>query len=94
VGRAIHLSNLAEWTALKAVVLPGGITDEEARAMRELAEAQYAAAAAGELTTEETLLQHRARVYIDNGAQALESGTPRGVAPLWRAAVICSWIVG
>jgi hypothetical protein len=94
VGRAIHLSNLAEWSALKAVVLPGGVTDEEARAMLDLAGSLYAEAAAADLTAEEALLLQRARTFIDHGAAALASGTARGVVPLWRAAVICSWIAG
>jgi len=93
-GRAIHLSNLAEWSGLKAVVLPGGVTDEEARAMLELAESLYAEAAAVDLTEAEALFLARARTMIDHGAAALESGAVRAVVPLWRAAVICSWITG
>lgn len=94
VGRAIQLSNLAEWTALKAVVLPGGVTDEEVRALLELAESLYADAVAGDLTEEQTLFLQRARTLIDHGTAALESGTARGVVPIWRAAVICAWIIG
>lgn len=94
VGRAIHYANLAEWTSLKAVVLPGGVTDEEARAMLELAESLYVQAAAAELTEVQALLLARARTMIDHGAESLESGSTRGVVPLWRAAVICSWIGG
>jgi hypothetical protein len=90
--RAIHLSNLAEWAALKAVVLPGGVTVEEARAMSELAESLYAAAAAGDLTEAETVFLKRTRALIDHGSAALEAGSVRGVVPLWRAAVICLWI--
>lgn len=94
VEGAIHLSNLAEWTSLKAVVPPGGVTLEEARAMLEWAEGIYTEAASGDLTAEQTLLLQRARTLTDHGATALGSGSVRGVVPLWRAAVICSWLVG
>lgn len=93
--RAVHLAQLAHWTALKAVVLPGGVTAEEARAMLDLAEGLYAEAVASEPTDElkVTLLQ-RARTLIDLGASKLEDGQHRGVGPLWKAAVVCSWIIG
>ncbi len=36
-GRAVHFAEAASWSALKAVVLPGGITEEELREMVDLA---------------------------------------------------------
>lgn len=92
VGRAIHLSDLAEWAALKSVVLPGGVTVEETYAMLELAESLYATAAAGALTDRETILLQRARTMMDHAIDALASGSVRPVVPLWRAAVVCFWI--
>ncbi|HSG07036.1 MAG TPA: hypothetical protein VLA36_01675 [Longimicrobiales bacterium] len=94
VGRAIHLSDLAEWAALKAVVLPGGVTVAETYAMLELAESLYAEAAAGELSERETILLQRARAMMDHAIDALASGSVRPVVPLWRASVICFWIAG
>jgi hypothetical protein len=93
-GRAVHYAKLSEWTALKAVVLPGGVTDEEARAMLDLAESLYGQAAATGLDDTEAALLERARALIAHGSAALEGGSVRGVVALWRAAVICTWIIG
>lgn len=92
--RAIHFADLAQWTALKAVVLPGGVTDEEVRMVADLAEALYAEAVASGPTDVEALLLARARALIDHGLALLEAGSTRGVGALWRAAVISSWIAG
>ena len=71
-----------------------GVTDEEARAMLELAEYLYGQAAATDLDDTEAALLERARALIAHGSAALEAGTVRGVVALWRAAVICTWIGG
>jgi len=92
--RAAHLANLAIWTSLKAVVLPGGITEEEARAMLDLAETQYEAAAATEPEGVAATLLLRARALLDAGKTMLETAAPRGVAALWRSAVVSTWILG
>lgn len=95
--RAVHLAELAQWSALKSLVLPGGVTTEEARAMEKLAIGLYerAIAALGDEATplQEELLEH-ARRYIARGQELLAEGYVRGVAALWRAAVISSWLLG
>jgi hypothetical protein len=96
-GRAVYLAEHAHWASLKALVLPGGVTVEEARAMAELARDLYLAAfeAVGDDPTQlESALLQRARRLIDAGLTRLEEGQHRGVGALWRAAVICTWLIG
>lgn len=94
--RAVHFAQHAHWSALKAVILPGGITEEEIRAMVDLADELFAQAGevvgddASEL--ERRLLQRAGRL-IELGKERLEAGHKRGVAALWRASVICSWLL-
>lgn len=91
--RAVNLADLAIWTSLKAVVLPDP-TEEEARAILVLAQAQYeAAVATGPQGVAATLLE-RARALLDTGQAVLEAGSVRGVASLWRSAVISTWVLG
>jgi hypothetical protein len=95
--RAVYLAEHAHWASLKALVLPGGVTAEEARAMADLAEDLYGLAleAVGDEPTElEAALLQRARRLIEAGLAKLEEGQHRGVGALWRAAVICTWLIG
>ncbi len=95
--RAVHLAELAQWSALKALVLPGGVTMEEARAVERLAVGLYerAVVVLGDGATPlQAELLGRARRHIAHGQQLLEEGYVRGVAPLWRAAVLCTWLIG
>ncbi|HSG48211.1 MAG TPA: hypothetical protein VLA43_10385 [Longimicrobiales bacterium] len=95
--RALHLAHLAQWSALKAVVLPGGVTDEEARALHELALTlqEQAVAAVGDTPTEfQTLLLIRVGRLIEHGEAKLADGQTRGIAAFWQAAVICAWLLG
>jgi len=94
---AAYLAGLAEWQALKALVLPGGITDEEIRAMLNLATEQYTAAVAavGENPTElQARLLLRARHMLENGEEHVLAGNVRGIGALWRSAVISTWLIG
>lgn len=94
--RAVHFAQHAQWSALKAVILPGGIEKEELWAIAELAKHLYeeAAAAVGDAPTElDKRLLNLAADLIEVGIEKLESGHKRGVAPLWRAAVICRWLL-
>jgi hypothetical protein len=94
--RAVHLAELAQWSALKALVLPGGVTMEEARAMERLAIGMYerAITALGDDVSplQAELLEH-ARRHIAHGQRLLAGGYVRGVAALWRAAVACRWLL-
>jgi HEPN domain-containing protein len=96
-ARAVHFAHHAHWSALKAVILPGGITEDELRAMAELAHRLFeeARVALGDDPTEleERLLALAGRL-IERGEQKLEEGHVRGVAPLWRGAVISRWLIG
>ena len=95
-ARAVHFAWHAQWAALKAVILPGGVTDEEIRAMVDLAHHLYGEAeiAIGDEPTElEARLFARAGRLIELGEQILEDGLKRGVAPIWRAAVISRWLM-
>jgi HEPN domain-containing protein len=96
-ARAVHFAHHAHWSALKAVILPGGITEDELRAMAELAHRLFeeAKVALGDDPTEleERLLALAGRL-IERGEQKLEEGHVRGVAPLWRGAVISRWLIG
>lgn len=95
--RAAYLANLAEWNALKAVVLPGGITDDEVRYVLDLATEAYAAAEAalaGGATELQADLLAAAKRMLDNGEEHVLQGYVRGVGALWRSAVISTWLVG
>lgn len=94
LGGAIHYADLASWTGLKAVVLPGDVTDDEVLMIQALAQDLYAqAAAATDLDDIETLLLARAEALIAQGESLWETGTIRGIGSFWRAAVISSWIL-
>ncbi|MDH3206766.1 MAG: HEPN domain-containing protein [Gemmatimonadota bacterium] len=95
-ARAVHFAQHAHWSALKAVILPGGITEEELDAMVVVADNLYAEAEA-ELRDDSSELElrlfERAGRLIELGKSKLEEGNKRGVAPLWRASVICAWLL-
>ena len=96
-GRAVHFAEAASWAALKAVVLPGGITDEEMRAMIDLANSLHeeARGAIGDAPTElQIAMFERAGRLIELGEKMIAEGKQRGMGPLWRGAVISSWLIG
>lgn len=96
-ARAIHLARLAQWGALKAVVLPGGITDEEARFVLTLAETKLAKAGDAiqpDPTEIETMLFGRATRLFERGKASVEAGNYRGIGPLWCSAVTSSYLIG
>ncbi len=96
-GRAVHFAEAASWSALKAVVLPGGITEEEMRAMIDLANSllEEARVAIGDAPTEQQIsMFERAGRLIELGEKMVAEGKQRGVGPLWRGAVISSWLIG
>jgi HEPN domain-containing protein len=96
-ARAVHFAQHAQWSALKAVILPGGILEEEVRAMVDLATDLLvdAEAALGNAPSmlELRLFEH-AGDLLEKGISGLEEGHKRGVAPVWRSAVISSLIIG
>ena len=94
--RAVHYAHLAQWWALKAIVLPGGITDEEARYVLDLAQTLFdeavlvVGADPDELQAE---LLRRASLMLEAGKGALTNGTCRGIGALWQTAVISSYLL-
>lgn len=95
--RAGHLAKQAQWWALKAVVLPGGITDEEARFILGVADTLLtdARTAVGpEPTDLEAALLARAARMLERGKSSLENGVCRGIGALWQSAIISSYLLG
>jgi hypothetical protein len=95
--RAIHFARLAEWWALKAVVVPGGVTDEEVRYLVDLSSSllQDAREAVGTEPSDlrEALLRKAAHL-IERGLEHVEAGNVRGIGLLWRGSVICYLLLG
>jgi hypothetical protein len=91
---AVHYAHLAEWWALKAVVLPGDVTDQEAQDMLSLAQELYAAAVAGVEDPDElqAALLEMAERMLATGEENRSNGTCRGLGALWQAAVISSYL--
>ncbi len=98
-ARAVHFAQHAQWSALKAVILPGGITEGELEAMVKLAQTLHEQATTvideePEPSELRVRLLNRAGDLIEIGIRKLGNGHKRGVAPLWRAAVISRWLIG
>lgn len=93
---AAHYAHLAEWWALKAVVLPGGIDDEEVQNLLALAQELYAQAVeiVGDEADElQAALLLRAEHMLAAGEENVNNGTCRGLGALWQVAVISSYLV-
>lgn len=95
--RAIHLAHMARWWALNAVVLPGGITDEEVGFILTLATTllDEAKTAVGIEPTElQAALLAKATRMLERGQANLENGGCRGIGASWYSAVISSYLIG
>ena len=96
---AVELAQSATKTSLKAVVLPGGITEEEARMIHSLAanllpEAQEAVAA-NPTALNRHLLKVAEELFRKGSHQVTDAqASTRGVVPLWKSAVISSYLIG
>jgi hypothetical protein len=98
-GRAMELAEAASQTALKAVVLPGGITDQEARMIHDLAQdllRQAAEAVKSDPTEMKRHLLSVAEQLFREGTEHLSGprGSERALATLWKSAAISSWLIG
>lgn len=96
-GRAVHFAQHAQWSALKAVILPGGITEEELRASVGVAHELYEQA--GEAIGDDAgalqlRVYERAGDLLGLGIRRLEAGYVRGVAALWRSSTLSAWLIG
>lgn len=93
---AVHFAWHAQWSALKAVVLPGGITEEEIRALHQLSLElhEQATEALGDDPTDFQLrVLNRAGDLIEIGVRKLQDGKKRGIAALWRSATMSAWLL-
>ena len=93
---AVHFAHQAEWWALKAVVLPGGVTDEEATDLMELAKTLYdeaVAAVGGEPDELQAALLLKASRMLEAGEANLSNGTCRGLGAFWQVAVISTYLI-
>jgi hypothetical protein len=99
-GRAVAALELAEASqiaALTAVVLPRGISDDEARAIHDLAKdlLRQAHEAVGDDAGEiEQHLLRLATALYESGERQLQNGSLRGVVALWKSAAISSFLIG
>lgn len=91
---AVRMAQKACWGALKAWVAPGGVTRDEADKVHRLATELLTEAAAqvGDDDGVRGLILSWAITFYTHGDQALEAGQIRGVAWLWKAAVL-SWFL-
>ena len=94
--RAAHFAAHAQWSALKAVILPGGITEIEIRGILQVAEELHEQATASlpdDATEVQLRVLNRAGDLIEIGVRRLEAGYKRGVAALWRSATMSAWLL-
>ena len=95
--RAAHLAHMAQWWALKALILPEGITDEEAGAILDLATTllpDATLAVEAEPTELRTALLVKATRMLGAGRANVGNGKCRGLGALWQSAVISSFLIG
>ena len=94
-GLAVRMAQKACWGALKAWVAPGGVTREEAEKVHRLATELLTEAAAqvGDDDGVRGLILSWAITFYTHGDQALEAGQIRGVAALWKAAVLSFFLI-
>lgn len=94
-GLAVRMAQQACWGALKAWVAPGGVTREEAEKVHRLATELLSEAAAqvGDDDGIRGLVLSWAISFYTHGDQALQAGQIRGVAALWKAAVLSFFLI-
>lgn len=96
LSRAHYLAGLAQWQALKAVVLPGGVTQDEVDQMLVLAQSLYddAVLAVGDSpSTLQADLLARAGAMIQMAVSHQGWRGSTTVSPLWRAAVMAAYVL-
>jgi len=96
-ARAVHLAHLARWWSLKAVILPGDITEEDARMILNLATvllADATVAVEADPTELRTALLAKAARMMEAGKANVGNGMCRGLGALWHSAVISSFLIG
>lgn len=94
-AEAKRRAHAASWTALKAWVLPDGVSDEEIRMVQTTAETlltEATAAVGGDDGLPGQVLSW-ATTFYDRGVEKIAGGQPRGVAALWKSAILSHWLV-
>jgi HEPN domain-containing protein len=96
--RAMELAESASQTALKAVVLPGGITEQEARMIHDVAQDLLRrakdAVAANPTDMKRHLLAVAEQLFRVGTEHLGGRGMERALATLWKSATISSWLIG
>ena len=94
---AVELAEAAQIAALKAVVLPDGVSEQEARAIHDLAadllERARRAVAADPSEVKRHLLGLAERLF-EKGSNQIAAGSMRGVVALWKSAALSSFLIG
>ena len=94
---AAELAHGAQIAALKAVVLPEGVSEQEARAIHDLAadllERARRAVAADPSEVKRHLLGLAERLF-EKGSAQIAGGSMRGVVALWKSAALSSFLIG
>lgn len=96
-GRAIHYAHLAQWWALRAIVVPTEATSEEIADLLARAQALYeeALVAVGDEPTQiQTILLERAAAMLATGEANISEETCGGLGAIWQAAVISRYLAG
>jgi hypothetical protein len=94
-GRAIHYAHLAQWWALRAIVVPTEATFEEIADLLDRTQALYDAAViavGAEPTQIQTILLERAAAMLASGEANLSGETCGGLGAIWQAAVISEYL--
>lgn len=95
-GRAIHYAHLAQWWALKAILVPGEASGEEIAALLARAQDLYGDAVdavGAEPTQLQTILLERAASMLATGEANLSNETCGGSGAIWQAAVISRYLL-
>lgn len=93
---AMRLAHGAVATAMKAWILPGGVSEEEVRLVQATAEEMLreATGVVGSADDLPAQVLSWAQTFFDRGMEKIAAGQPRGVVALWRSAVLSHWLIG
>ena len=93
---AVQLAQAAQLAALKAVVLPDGVTEEEVARIAAFAEdllEQARAAVGGDASAVQQHLLALAERFFAAGSEQVVQGAIRGIVALWKSATLSSFLI-